>query len=240
MNRLYVFVAGAGAVAALAAGCSSSTKNSVTPPPSTTSSAPSSSAPAASGSAGAAAATVRTANSAFGQILTDGSGRTLYLFKADTGTTPTCTGSCAALWPADTTNGTPHAMGGLSGAMLGTTTRTDDHKSQVTIDGHPLYFFSHDSKPGDVNGQGFGGLWYVVSPSGTAITAMHGSGTTAPGTTTPTAPKPMTPTGPRTMAPKTMEPKTMVPRPVTPTPTTPPMMTPGPTGGGGGGGGYGY
>jgi predicted lipoprotein with Yx(FWY)xxD motif len=198
---MYVFVAGAGAVVALAAGCSSSTKNSVAPPPSATSSAP---------SVTGVALTVKTANSTYGQILTDGSGHTLYLFKADTGTTPTCTGSCAALWPGATTNGTPQAFG-FSGAMLGTTMRTDDHKTQVTIDGHPLYYFSHDTKAGDVNGQGYAGVWYVVSPSGAAITSMHPSGTTAPSTPAPTTPH-----------------------------TMPPTTSPSPSSGGGSGGGYGY
>jgi hypothetical protein len=58
--------------------------------------------------------------------------------------------------------------------MLATTTRTDTHATQVTFDGHPLYYFSGDAKPGDVKGQGTMGIWFVVSPSGSAIT------TTAP------------------------------------------------------------
>ncbi|MEY9846070.1 putative lipoprotein with Yx(FWY)xxD motif [Streptacidiphilus sp. BW17] len=180
MNRLYVLAAGAAAVAALAAGCSSSSKSSA---PSAPASPPASSAPSTVGGA----ATVKTAGSPLGQILVDGSGRTLYLFKADTGTTPTCTGSCASLWPADTTNGTPQATGGLSGTMLGTTTRTDDHTTQVTFDGHPLYHFSQDSKPGDVNGQGIQGVWFVVSPSGTAITGTAGQ---APSQTPSPTPSP--------------------------------------------------
>jgi predicted lipoprotein with Yx(FWY)xxD motif len=161
MNRLAILAVGAGALGAVAAGCSSSSTPSSTP---STSSSP----PAAS----SGAATVKAAGSSLGQILVDGSGRTLYLYKPDTGTTPTCTGSCASTWPADTTTGKPQESG-LTASMLGTTTRPDNHASQVTFDGHPLYYFSGDSKPGDVNGQDTMGIWFAVSPSGSAITTGH-------------------------------------------------------------------
>lgn len=166
MNRLVILAVGAGALGAVAAGCSSSTTSSS----SATSSPPTSS---------SGAATVKTAGSSLGQILVDGSGRTLYLYKPDTSTTPTCTGSCASTWPADTTSGKPQESG-LTATMLSTTTRPDDHATQVTYNGHPLYYFSGDSKAGDVNGQGTMGIWYVVSPSGSAITTT--STTPAPST----------------------------------------------------------
>jgi hypothetical protein len=57
--------------------------------------------------------------------------------------------------------------------MVSTITRTD-HTTQVTYNGHPLYRFAADAKPGDTTGQGttaFGGTWYVVGPSGTPITS---------------------------------------------------------------------
>jgi hypothetical protein len=44
---------------------------------------------------------------------------------------------------------------------------------QVTYNGHPLYFFVGDRSPGSGSGQRlneFGGLWYVLSPNGHAIT----------------------------------------------------------------------
>jgi predicted lipoprotein with Yx(FWY)xxD motif len=124
---------------------------------------------------------VKTANTPLGQILVDGSGRTLYLFEGDTGTTSTCNGSCAAAWPPDVTSGA--AVGtGVSASMLGTTSRSD-HTTQVTYNGHPLYFFSGDSAAGQTTGQGvnaFGALWYVVSPKGTPITTA-GSGSASAG-----------------------------------------------------------
>ena len=40
---------------------------------------------------------------------------------------------------------------------------------QVTYNGWPLYFYAGDTAPGDTNGQGQGGVWYVVDPTGNPI-----------------------------------------------------------------------
>jgi predicted lipoprotein with Yx(FWY)xxD motif len=164
------------AVALTASACSSSgsTKAAVNPP---AGSAPASSAPSApaaggSGSTGAATgAVVDVRSTSVGKILVDKQGRTLYLFEKDTGPTSMCTGACASAWPPYTTTGTPQAGPGVTAGLLGTTMRAD-HGTEVTYHGHPLYYFSGDSKPGDMNGQGskaFGAGWYVVAPSGSKI-----------------------------------------------------------------------
>jgi predicted lipoprotein with Yx(FWY)xxD motif len=60
--------------------------------------------------------------------------------------------------------------------MLATTMRSDG-TNQVTYNGHPLYYFAGDSKPGDVTGEGnnsFGAGWDVVSPAGAKIEAPGG------------------------------------------------------------------
>jgi predicted lipoprotein with Yx(FWY)xxD motif len=111
-------------------------------------------------------------NAKLGQILVDDKGMTLYLFVADSGTASTCYTSCAAIWPPLLTDGAPQAGTGADASLLGTTTRTDG-KVEVTYAGHPLYYFVQDKAAGDAKGQainGFGGLWWVVSPAGTAIT----------------------------------------------------------------------
>jgi hypothetical protein len=44
--------------------------------------------------------------------------------------------------------------------------------------GHPLYYYAGDSAKGQVNGQGsdqFGAKWWLVAPSGSAITASGSS-----------------------------------------------------------------
>jgi predicted lipoprotein with Yx(FWY)xxD motif len=168
MNRLIAISAGACAVAALAAGCgSSSSKASNTPPASSSAPAPSTS--------------LHAQSSKYGQILVDGSGRTLYLLTADTGTQSTCYGSCAGVWPPDTTTGMP-ANSGVTASLVGTTARTDN-TTQVTYNGHPLYTFTHDAKSGDVNGEGvatFGGVWYVVGIDGNAIKSAPSAPATSP------------------------------------------------------------
>jgi predicted lipoprotein with Yx(FWY)xxD motif len=106
-----------------------------------------------------------------GQILVDGSGRTLYLFAADTGSTSTCYGSCAQNWPPLLTAGAPIAGTGVNAALLGTSTRTDS-SVEVTYSGHPLYYFIGDASAGAVTGQAQnsnGGLWYVLGPDGKQI-----------------------------------------------------------------------
>jgi predicted lipoprotein with Yx(FWY)xxD motif len=115
--------------------------------------------------------TIAVATSKLGQILVDGNGMTVYLFVADTGTTSTCYTSCATIWPPVLTTGAPQAGAGATATQLGTTTRTDG-KVEVTYAGHPLYYFVQDKAAGDTTGQGingFGGLWWVVSPAGAAI-----------------------------------------------------------------------
>ena len=115
--------------------------------------------------------TIAVRGNSLGQILVDGSGKSLYLFEADSGTQSTCSGACAQAWPPLRTSGTPKAGGGASLSLLGTTTRSDGAK-QVIYSGHPLYYFIGDAKPGDINGEGstaFGAGWDVLSPAGSKI-----------------------------------------------------------------------
>ena len=159
------FLAGLAAVALVAlavAGCGSnndSTPSASAAPPKTSSGKP---------------ATVGVANSGLGNILVDSQGRTLYLFKKDTGTKSQCSGACAVEWPPLRASRKPTAGRGVSASKLGTSARSDG-QPQVTYNGHPLYLFQGDSKAGDTNGQGlteFGAVWYVVSPAGNEITGQ--------------------------------------------------------------------
>ncbi len=132
---------------------------------------------AAAKPASAGSGTVRVADSALGKILVDSQGKTLYLFKQDTGKTSTCSGGCATAWPPLRASGKPTAGSGAKTSLIGTTPRSDG-KPQVTYDGHPLYYYQGDSKAGDTNGQGvdgFGAPWYVLSPTGNEITKASSS-----------------------------------------------------------------
>lgn len=117
-----------------------------------------------------AAASLAVEDSDLGQIAVDAEGRTLYVFLADEGSESTCYDDCEASWPPLTVEGDPVAGEGVDGSLLGTTERTDG-STQVTLDGHPLYYFAADETPDDMNGQGVGDVWYVVSPEGQAIKA---------------------------------------------------------------------
>jgi predicted lipoprotein with Yx(FWY)xxD motif len=112
-------------------------------------------------------------------IIVDARGRTLYDFTADTGGTATCTNDptyhCSKLWPPLLTTGDPVAGGGAKQSLLGTTDRADG-TTQVTYAGHPVYRFAGgmgygrgDKKPGDVRGQAFLSIWWVLSPKGKEI-----------------------------------------------------------------------
>ena len=117
-----------------------------------------------------AEATVAVEDSDLGQIVVDAGGKTLYVFLADEGTESTCYDDCEAAWPPLTVEGDPGAGDGIDAALLGTTER-DDGSTQVTLDGHPLYYFASDETADDTNGQGVGDVWFVVSPDGEAIQA---------------------------------------------------------------------
>jgi predicted lipoprotein with Yx(FWY)xxD motif len=116
--------------------------------------------------------TVEVSTIRLGAVLVDSRGRTLYLFKKDQGTKSTCFGSCASAWPPLRTKGKPKAGGDAKESLIGTTKRPDG-PPQVSYNGHPLYLYQGDLKPGDATGQGvdvWGGLWWAVSPTGKQVT----------------------------------------------------------------------
>ena len=193
--RLAAGVGGAVGVAMLVAACSSGSSSSTAAPASSSAAAAAPSSAAASSSASGSGSTViTTASSSAGTFLTDGSGRAVYLWVKDTGDTSACTGACAGAWPPVTATGTVTASGSAKASDLGTITRSDGTK-QVTYDGHPLYYYAGDSGSGMASGQGsdsFGAKWWLVSPSGSDVTASVSSFTAAAGaaagSTAPAAP----------------------------------------------------
>jgi predicted lipoprotein with Yx(FWY)xxD motif len=99
------------------------------------------------------------------QILTDAVGITLYDYARDTPGVSNCNGQCATIWlpvqPAlmgVTPNLVPSAMGTL------TLITRSDGSQQVAYNGIPLYHYSQDMNPGDVKGQGIGGVWTAATP----------------------------------------------------------------------------
>jgi len=134
----------------------------------------------ATGAFGSSKSVVSTAHTSLGTVLVNSKGLTLYLFEGDTSKHLGCNGKCLKAWFPVT--GTGAASGAAKASELGTVKRGSG--TQVTYGGHPLYTFVGDTKPGQVNGQALklnGNLWYVVSPSGSAMTASKSSPSSSSG-----------------------------------------------------------
>jgi predicted lipoprotein with Yx(FWY)xxD motif len=127
---------------------------------------------------GGTPATIGVAGTDLGNVLVDAQGRTLYLFRKDTGTTSTCTGPCATFWPPLIAHGTPTTAPSAKASLVGTTRRSDG-ASQVTYNGHPVYLYSGDQKAGDTTGEGivaFGAAWYALSGAGNQVVGSSSTG----------------------------------------------------------------
>ena len=111
---------------------------------------------------------VETAQSSLGPILTDQNGRTLYAFVNDKGGTSSCTGDCIATWPALVSRQPVTAGTGAEKSLLAQTIRTEG-TAQATYNNWPLYYYVGDVGPGDVDGQGVDGAWFVVGTDGKLI-----------------------------------------------------------------------
>jgi predicted lipoprotein with Yx(FWY)xxD motif len=136
-------------------------------------------APAAQGSASSSATVTVTDGH-----LTDGAGRTMYLWVVDPTGKSTCYSACASVWPPVPATGTPTVGPGVDASKISTIKRTDG-SSQLAYAGHALYYFAPDKSAGQTTGQGnngFGAKWWEVNPAGQAITTAGGSSSTAPST----------------------------------------------------------
>ena len=95
-----------------------------------------------------------------GNFLTDSRGMALYIFDKDTANVSNCYTTCVKAWP-------PYLQKTVAASTLpadfGTTKRTDG-TMQYTYKGRPLYYYASDSKPGDITGDGVGGVWHLVKP----------------------------------------------------------------------------
>ena len=100
------------------------------------------------------------------KILVSSGGRTLYTapksFK--------CTGTCASQWPPLllAKGGKAIAGPGVVASKLGSVKLTDG-KLQVAYGGKPLFLFAGDKAAGSVKGQGEGGVWHAVAPTGAVV-----------------------------------------------------------------------
>ena len=125
----------------------------------------------------AGAARLSVHSTEFGKALFGPSGKVVYVFGADRGSTSRCYGVCAKAWPPLLTTAAPLAGPGVQASLLGTTKRKNG-AIQVTYDRHPLYYYSADPR-GKVmcqHARMHGGLWLIIKPNGqpnTAKSKMH-------------------------------------------------------------------
>src|SRR3984893_15451419 len=143
--------------------------------PPTTTTPPATTTPTTGGS-GSSAVLQRATATVKGQsemVLTDTHGMTLYYFTVDSATQSACSGGCAQMWPPLVFNGSggPTSSTTLGGKL---SVQMDANGNQVEYNGHPLYTFSGDTAPGQTNGEGLFGKWFVATPE----MAVQGSGST--------------------------------------------------------------
>ncbi|MFE6838207.1 SCO0930 family lipoprotein [Streptomyces sp. NPDC057705] len=107
-----------------------------------------------------------------GDHIVDGKGMTVYRFKPDTQwpMTSKCVGDCLTKWPVVPPVEKAKDKG-IAEKNYTVLNRPDGLKQQ-SVDCWPVYTFTGDKKPGDINGQGVGGTWYAVSPEGKLITVQ--------------------------------------------------------------------
>jgi predicted lipoprotein with Yx(FWY)xxD motif len=118
-----------------------------------------------------AAPTISVRSTAYGKILVNSKGDTLYLWAKDKNDKSACSGGCLAVWPFVLISGKPTAGSGMNAKLLGTIKVKGGN--EVTYNKHPLYTYISDVKPGIISGEGnksFGAPWWVVSTAGNAIT----------------------------------------------------------------------
>ena len=164
----WAVAAGMGTLALLLTACGGSSSSS------SSSSASSSSTPTAAGQPSAALGlpspgtqVLIVQRSNLGWVLAKADGTVVYTYGNDTkGGTPTCTGSCAAAWPAVT--GLPKAgpADTLPGP-LGTVTMANGAK-QVTYNGYPLYTLKGAGAL-STKGNGLDGEWHVIKLSASNV-----------------------------------------------------------------------
>lgn len=175
MNRtntlIVLAIAGTGLLAACGGDDPSTTAVAATPAPAVAS-VPSTTIPAPGSTVA-----VKSAESELGPILVGVDGRTLYGFTNDTPIQSNCEGTCAEAWPPVVVPADWTVAPGVDSGIFNTITRPDG-TLQLVAGKYPLYTYSGDTAPGDVNGQGSGDVWFVIDTAGSLIEGDAATATT--------------------------------------------------------------
>lgn len=121
-------------------------------------------------------------------IVHDAADFTMYRFDKDSASPSksNCVGDCAATWPPVLVQPRSKVfLNGVAKQVVGVVKRADG-TLQITIGGWPVYRYSKDTAGGQANGQGIGGTWFAVSPTGAKVTGSASAPPSAPSTSTQT------------------------------------------------------
>lgn len=99
---------------------------------------------------------VKSADIGGQMVLTGSNDMTLYIFDKDTAGVSNCYDTCAEKWPPLFVDEGAMAEGDFS-----IVERTDGTKMWA-YKGMPLYFWVDDKAPGDITGDGVGGVWHLA------------------------------------------------------------------------------
>ena len=99
---------------------------------------------------------VQSTNIGGQMVLTDADGMTLYIFDKDEPGVTNCYDKCAVNWPP--------LMAEEGATAEGEFTLVDrtDGGQMWAYKGWPLYYWKDDMEPGDITGDGVGGVWHLA------------------------------------------------------------------------------
>lgn len=142
--------------------------------------------------ASAAGSTLSIRSTSLGKIVVNSKGMTAYFYDLDKPNSgvSACSGACAVNWPAITSSSARQVLVGVKGkvsVLSGT--------KQLAINGRPIYTFIGDTMRGSTKGQGVGGVWFAISPTGAELKpAVQATPSSAPApASSPTASSAPTP-----------------------------------------------
>jgi predicted lipoprotein with Yx(FWY)xxD motif len=132
--------------------------------------------------------TLSTRPSAAGSILTDATGRAVYIFLRDDPRHARCGHDCRYYWPPLVAARMPVAGPGVDAGQIGLGPSVEGGRI-VTYAGHPLYHYSEDSDR-STHGQDlnqFGAPWRILAPGGAELLQPTPDSYAAPGDAAPAA-----------------------------------------------------
>jgi len=137
---------------------------------------------------------IMISQTSLGSIITDDRGMSLYTFDTDVTGISKCNGKCAVTWPPLITSGS--GLDSIPVALISdiSNIQRDDGTTQIAYKGMPLYYYIGDSNPGDMKGDGIGGIWHIAMINTNQPTTTA-KASTQPTTTQPAATQLTTTTG---------------------------------------------